>query len=263
MSAQPSDRYSQIVGSGPGSFLASRLGLPRPEPLRRHTPGAPALPGPVLLGGSGRLVEPLTALLADLDATTDPGSTDAALGALVFDATGITEVEGLTSAARLLLPGHAPGRPQRPLPGPRHRTGGLRLRRRAGRAACARGLHPFAGQGGPARRHRPAGLPRPARTGAPAPSVGAESTLRFLLSARSAYVSGQVVRVGAGALTPASGPRAPAGRAGRGRHRRGPRHRRVHRGGALPRRGARGLRRRPAGRGGAVEDSPTPSAAPR
>ena len=56
------------------------------------------------------------------------------------------------------------------------------------------------------------------------------STLRFLLSARSAYVSGQVIRI-----SPAGDPRPgrlgpPAGRQGGPGHRGGPRHRSRHRG---------------------------------
>ena len=62
---------------------------------------------------------------------------------------------------------------------------------RAGRPAGARGLHPVARQGGRPRRHRPAGLRRRGRGGR-----ACLSTLAFLLSPKSAYVSGQVVRIG-------------------------------------------------------------------
>ncbi|GAB4997959.1 hypothetical protein JHV666_49250 [Mycobacterium avium subsp. hominissuis] len=40
-----SDLFSQIVNSGPGSFLAKQLGVPQPETLRRYRPGDPPLAG--------------------------------------------------------------------------------------------------------------------------------------------------------------------------------------------------------------------------
>ena len=53
------DLYSTFVTSGPGSFIASRVGLPQPPNLRRYSPTQAPLAGPVVLGGEGRLVEPL------------------------------------------------------------------------------------------------------------------------------------------------------------------------------------------------------------
>ena len=47
-----SDRYLHVVNSGLGKTVASRLGLPRPAVLRRYEPGAPLLPGPLLLGAT-------------------------------------------------------------------------------------------------------------------------------------------------------------------------------------------------------------------
>ena len=62
------DLYSQIVHSAPGSFLAKQLGIPQPETLRRYQPGDPPLAGTLLIGGEGRVVEPLrTALAEDYD----------------------------------------------------------------------------------------------------------------------------------------------------------------------------------------------------
>ena len=49
----------------PGSFLAKQLGVPQPETLRRYRPGEPALAGPLLIGGDGRVAEPLRTALAD------------------------------------------------------------------------------------------------------------------------------------------------------------------------------------------------------
>ena len=39
------DLFSQVVNSGPGSFLAKQLGVPQPEPLRRYRTGDTPLPG--------------------------------------------------------------------------------------------------------------------------------------------------------------------------------------------------------------------------
>ena len=63
-----SDLFSQVVNSGPGSFLAKQLGVPQPETLRRYRPGDPPLAGSLLIGGEGRVVDPLrTALEKDYD----------------------------------------------------------------------------------------------------------------------------------------------------------------------------------------------------
>ncbi|GAA3322445.1 3-oxoacyl-ACP reductase [Paeniglutamicibacter sulfureus] len=55
------DKYLELVNSGFTKKLAKSLGLPRPSILRRHVPGAPLLPGPLLLLGNS----PSTQELAD------------------------------------------------------------------------------------------------------------------------------------------------------------------------------------------------------
>ena len=60
-----SDLFSQIVNSVPGSLLAKQLGIPQPETLRRYRPGDPPLAGSLLIGGDGRVAEPLRAALAE------------------------------------------------------------------------------------------------------------------------------------------------------------------------------------------------------
>src|SRR5690349_20862262 len=92
------DLYSQIVHSGPGSFLAKQLGIPQPETLRRYRAGEPPLPGALLIGGDGRADEPLRAALAEdyeLVANNIGGRWADSFGGLVYDATGITEPAGL------------------------------------------------------------------------------------------------------------------------------------------------------------------------
>lgn len=193
------DLYSQFLNSAPGAFIAKQAGLPQPEKLRRYRKGEPALPGPVLIGGNGRLVEPLRALLSDYPAAQPHDDRN---GALVFDATGITEITELVAlfeffqpqmrklapCARVVVLGTTP-----------EETSSV------GEHIAQRGLEGFTRSVG-----------KELKRGATAQLVyvspqastglsGVESTLRFLLSAKSAFVSGQVIRVGtADSVAPAS-----------------------------------------------------------
>jgi 3-oxoacyl-[acyl-carrier protein] reductase len=191
------DLLSQIVNSGPGSFLAKQLGVPQPEPLRRYRAGDPPLPGSLLIGGTGRVVEPLRAALAeDYDVVSNNigGRWADSFGGVVLDATGITDAAGLKElykfftpvlrnlapCARVVVVGTTPEQAgsvheqiaQRALEG-FTRSLGKELRRGATVALVY--------------------LAADAKPGA----TGLESTLRFILSAKSAYVDGQVFRVGA------------------------------------------------------------------
>ncbi len=209
------DLLSGLIGSAPGTFLARRFGLPAPEPLRRYRRGEPPLAGPVLIGGQGRLAEPVrTALAGDYEIVGDNlgGRWADTFGGLVFDATGITEPAGLRAlyefftplmrnlgpSARVVVLGTTPHEArsdheriaQRALEG-FTRSVGKELRRGATSALVY--LSPDAG---------------PAAT-------GCESTLRFVLSAKSAYVDGQVFHVGpADGAAPADWDRPLAGRVG-------------------------------------------------
>lgn len=196
------DLFSQVVNSGPGAFLAKQLGVPQPEKLRRYRAGDPALAGPLLIGGDGRVVESMRAALdADYDVVGANlgGRWADSFGGLVFDATGITTPAKLTALHEFFTPlmrniGHC-GRvvvvgttpedaessderiAQRALEG-FTRSLGKELQR--GATVSLVYLSPAA---------------KPAAT-------GLESTMRFLLSAKSAYVDGQVFYVGAADSTP-------------------------------------------------------------
>lgn len=111
------DRYASFVQTGAGRALVKRLGLPDPPRLRRHTPGDPLVPGPVLLGSSagGRIAEPagkiLTAAGVELADPVAAHDADRRFAALVYDASGITDSAGLRQLydffhpqARSLLP---------------------------------------------------------------------------------------------------------------------------------------------------------------
>ena len=195
------DLYSQIVHSAPGSFLAKQLGIPQPETLRRYASGDQPLAGTLLIGGEGRVVEPLRAALAedyDLVSNNLGGRWADSFGGLVFDATGITEPAGLKAlykfftpllrnlgpSGRIVVIGTTPDEvsgheqiAQRALEG---FTRSLAKEMRRGATVNLVHLSPNA---------------KPAAT-------GLESTVRFILSGKSAYVDGQVFRVGAADSAP-------------------------------------------------------------
>jgi 3-oxoacyl-[acyl-carrier protein] reductase len=188
-----SDRYSQVVNAPVVSTIAKQLGLPQPVSLDRYKQGAPVVAGPVLTGSApgGRLDRTLSAFLDSIKA--ERAGTEGKAKALVFDATGVADSTELVELQRFFYP--AVGRLQR-----------------SGRVVVI-GTPPAAA--GSARAHTAQraleGFTRSLAKeiggkGSTAQLVyvekGAEdqldSTLRFLLSPRSAYVSGQVVRVGKG-----------------------------------------------------------------
>ena len=188
-----SDRYASFAHSSPGRFIVRRLGLPDPLRLRRHRAGGPPLPGPAVLGGAGRLVEPVRKLLQDLGVGDVPAG-DARPGALIFDASAITEsgglralyeffhplVRSLAPSGRVLVLGTPPdacatyheSTAQRALEGFVRSLG-----KEVGRGSTAQLIYVM-----------------------PAAEQAIESTLRFFLSGRSAYVSGQVVHIGPAAI---------------------------------------------------------------
>jgi 3-oxoacyl-[acyl-carrier protein] reductase len=196
------DLYSQIVHSAPGSFLAKQLGIPQPETLRRYQPGDPPLAGTLLIGGEGRVVEPLRSALAeDYDVVSNNlgGRWADSFGGLVFDATGITEPAGLKAlykfftpllrnlgpSGRILVVGTTP-----------EETGGVHER------VAQRALEGFTRSlAKELRRGATAQLVYLSADAKPA-ATGLESTMRFILSGKSAYVDGQVFRVGAADSAP-------------------------------------------------------------
>jgi 3-oxoacyl-[acyl-carrier protein] reductase len=188
-----SDRYAQLVNAPVVSTIARQVGLPRPVELDRFRPGAPVISGPVLSGAApgGRLAKPVRALLDGIGA--ERAGTEGRAKALVFDASGIADSSELVELQRFFYP--AVGRLQR-----------------SGRVVV---LGTTPAQAGSPRAHTAQraleGFTRSLAKeiggrGATAQLLyvepGAEeqlaSTLRFLLSPRSAYVDGQVIRIGKG-----------------------------------------------------------------
>ncbi len=196
------DLYSQLVHSAPGSFLAKQLGIPQPETLRRYRPGEPPLAGTLLIGGDGRVVEPLrTALAEDYDVVSNNlgGRWADSFGGVVFDATGTTDAAKLKAlykfftpllrnigpSGRIVVVGTTPDEAS---------SVHERIAQRA-LEGFTRSLAKELRRGATAQLVYLSTNAKPAAT-------GLESTMRFLLSAKSAYVDGQVFRVGAADAAP-------------------------------------------------------------
>jgi 3-oxoacyl-[acyl-carrier protein] reductase len=209
------DRYQQLINTPLGKIVSKQVGLPAPVRLERYEPGQRVISGPVLLGAApgGRLAAPAARVLASIgaeaqtpmldelrgaaaEAELDAGvfnpeaaPADQSFQALVFDASGITSTEQLREAWAFFHPT-------------------IRRVRQSGRVIVL-GTPPENAESPPEAIAQRAleGLVRSIgkeiRRGAtaqlvyvaPSAEQGIESTLRFFLSPRSAYVSGQVVRV--------------------------------------------------------------------
>ncbi len=194
------DRYQDFVSSSLGQLLVKNLGLPNPVALDRYVAGSPLVDGTVVVGGTGRLAEHLPGILGtlEIDAVTT-SEAGARYRGLVFDATGLTDpsalvalrdffgplMRSLTRCSRLVVIGTPPERV----------AGGERVAQRA-LEGFTRSLGKEVGRGGTAQLVYVA-------DGA---EGGVASTLGFLLSPKSAYVSGQVVRIGTSAGTGSTEP---------------------------------------------------------
>ena len=194
------DRYQDFASSSLGQLLVKNLGLPNPVRLDRYVAGSPLVDGTVLVGGAGRLVEHVPGLLDSLGIATTR-STDAGTRykGLVFDASGLSEptrlvalrdffaplMRSLETCSRLVVLGTPPEL--------------VKAEERVAQRALegfTRSLGKEVGRGGTSQLVYVA-------DGAES-AVG--STLGFLLSPKSAYVSGQVIRVGTSTKEPAESP---------------------------------------------------------
>ena len=174
------DRYQQFVDSPPGRFMVRRLGLPQPAPLQR---GPALLDGPILLGGALDTRD----LLARLGFEIRPDAEQYA--ALIYDASRITRTSELRDVYEFFHPAIRQLGPS-----------GRLIVLGSGAGVAQRALEGFVRSAGKEVRHGATANLVYADTGS-----DIESTLRFLLSGRSAYVSGQVIRVGAAPADPPGG----------------------------------------------------------
>ncbi len=186
-----SDKYQGFVSSPIGKILVKNLGLPNPVELDRYRDGDPLVQGTVLVGGTGRLAESLPGLLDLLGvaSTTTLEDGEKAKG-IVFDASGLKDaadlvalrdfftpvLRSLQSCARVVVIGTPPEQTK----------GAERIAQRA-LEGFTRSLGKEIGRGGTVQLVYVA----------EGQEAAATSTLGFLLSPKSAYVSGQVVRIGA------------------------------------------------------------------
>ncbi|MEV5869830.1 3-oxoacyl-ACP reductase [Streptomyces tendae] len=173
------DRYLSFTGTAPGRFLTRRLGLPHPAELRRD-----ALDGGLLHLTAGKTDLDLAPVLAR---TGLPRDEDGRPAAVVLDATGVREVDALAEVHAALHPVvrsvAASGRVVvlgAPLDPADHHQ-----------AAAQQALEGFTRSLG-----KEIGRGRTVNLVRLTDAAPAESTLRFLLSPASAYVSGQVIEVG-------------------------------------------------------------------
>lgn len=194
-----SDRYQDLAHNPIGKFVVSNLGLPNPPYLERYE-GGPLVQGTVLTGAAtqGPVSKAVTAALkaCSIDATGVRADGKRYKG-LVFDATAIDSTAGLVALQEFFTP------VLRQLSGNGRVVVVGRLPEDTdseGAAIAQRGLEGFTRS-----------LGKEVGGGSSANLVylakGAEkalaSTLGFLLSPKSAYVSGQVVRLGTTGITAA------------------------------------------------------------
>ncbi len=185
------DRYQSFTASPIGKLLVKNLGLPAPTELERWSEGAPTVDGTVVTGGSGRLGKAVTTSLDRLGVASVGTAVDGEkYKGLVFDATGITDatdlialqqfftplLRSLTANARVVVLGTVPEKVE----------GGERIAQRA-LEGFTRSLGKEIGKGSTVNLVYVA----------PGAESTIESTLAFFLSPKSAYVSGQVARLGA------------------------------------------------------------------
>jgi 3-oxoacyl-[acyl-carrier protein] reductase len=185
-----SDHYQFFTQTSVGKLLVKNLGLPNPVELDRWTEGAPLVDGAVVVGGAGRLGKALTASLDGLgiSSTREAVERERYKG-LVFDATGVVTtgdlvqvqefftplMRSLQPCSRVVVLGTAPEL--------------LKSEERVAQRALegfTRSLGKEIGNGGTVQLVYVA----------PGADAAMDSTLAFLLSPKSAYVSGQVVRIG-------------------------------------------------------------------
>ena len=174
------------------SPVAGKLGVPQGYPLRRYKQGEPLLHGPVVVGGNGRLLEQLTTLLEGPYKLLK-AEADTKRAGIVFDATSLSKPEELEELyaffhpqlkkvldnARIVVIGTTP-----------------ELIDDVDARITARSLEGFTRS--LAKEMRKSATVQlvyvdPSIDGSKIDKV--ESTLRFLLSGKSAFVDAQVIRI--------------------------------------------------------------------
>jgi 3-oxoacyl-[acyl-carrier protein] reductase len=195
-----SDRYRGFTESAIGRQVTRLLGLPQPTKLERYVEGAPLVDGTVAVGGRGRLADDLVGILDSLGiaAVTETGGDETYKG-LVFDATGLTSSDQLVVLRDFFTPllRSLDRCPRVVVIGtPPEQVGGAERVAQRALEGFTRSLGKEIGRGGTVQLVYVA----------PGAESAVHSTLAFLLSPKSAYVSGQVVRIGVHGSKEAAGP---------------------------------------------------------
>jgi 3-oxoacyl-[acyl-carrier protein] reductase len=225
-----SDRYLKFVNTPFGKTAAQSLGLPAPVPLKRwKRADQPFIEGDVLIGAAnsskaistiGKVLGASAAKLfhaSAMDTLNDSAKSgnkaealplnadiDRKFSALVFDATGLKDttdlkavydffhptIRKLAGNGRVLVIGQDPGTCRQPA-----------------KAAAHQALEGFVRSVG--KEVGKKGATANLLWMAPGAEQQLESSIRFFLSPRSAYVSGQVTRISKGATAHATNPVAP------------------------------------------------------
>ena len=225
-----SDRYLKFVNTPFGKTAAQSLGLPAPVPLKRwKRADQPFIEGDVLIGAAnsskaistiGKVLGASAAKLfhaSAMDTLNDSAKSgnkaealplnadiDRKFSALVFDATGMKDttdlkavydffhptIRKLADNSRVLVIGQDPGTCRQPA-----------------KAAAHQALEGFVRSVG--KEVGKKGATANLLWMAPGAEQQLESSIRFFLSPRSAYVSGQVTRISKGATAHATNPVAP------------------------------------------------------
>jgi 3-oxoacyl-[acyl-carrier protein] reductase len=191
-----SDRYQQLINTPVGRIVSKQVGLPAPVQLDRYEPGQPVISGPVLLGAAGGsdLGHAVDSVLDSIgaDVRSEPAGEDQRFKALVFDGTGIASSQELRQAweffhssirrvqgsGRILVLATTPEDCSEP-----------------GQAIAQRALEGLTRSMGKEVRR---GATAQILYVAPGAQDRIESAMRFFLSPRSAFVSGQAVRISGG-----------------------------------------------------------------
>ncbi len=204
------DLYTRVVNHDVGQRIADLVGLPKPAVLRRHEPGQPLAAGPVVVTGSatgGTLAATAREVLSGAGVEVHDAPVDALdvprYAGLVFDASGLstaadlgalheafhTTIRRLGASSRVVVLGRIPDECEDPAAHTAQRSleGFVRSIGKELRAGGTANLVEVA-------THAASGLAAP---------------LRFLVSARSAFVSGQRLTVSAPSGTAAADPERP------------------------------------------------------
>ncbi|BDZ56913.1 hypothetical protein [Barrientosiimonas endolithica] len=192
------DTYSQLVNNGMGKTVATRLGLPRPATLRRYEKGqplleAPAAVGTVADGTSGQAARGIVVASGAEAVDATPETTYAGkLGAVVLDATAAATIDDLEQLRAILAPAvKALGKNGRVVilgTTPAEIDDVERAAVQQGLEGIMRSIGKELRAGGTANLLWLDG-------DAQGDAALLAAPLRFLLSSRSAYVSGQPLRV--------------------------------------------------------------------